>query len=74
MSADEVKYQKWQPEFQEALLELNCEKLFEKIHKFETAVFIRLQELAFSKDHHDERQAISDAISAIAVLKNEKYH
>lgn len=69
MTADEVKYPKWQPEFQEAVLEVSREKLLEKIHKFETAVFVRLQELAFSNDHRDERHAISDATSAIAALK-----
>lgn len=66
---DEVKYPKWQPEFHEALLETNRGKLLEKIHGFETAVFVRLQELALSSDHRDERIAIRDATAAIAVLK-----
>ena len=63
---------KRQAEFQEAVLELNREKLFEKIQKFETAIFVRLQELASDSDHHSERQAIQDAVSTIRVLKKDK--
>ena len=72
MSDGELKYPKWQHEFQEAVVELDGEKLIEKIHKFETAVFVRLQELASSSDHHDERQAMTDAASTIVVLKRDK--
>ena len=45
MSEGELKYPKWQAEFQEAVLELNREQLFEKIQKFETAIFVRFQSL-----------------------------
>lgn len=72
MSNEELKYPKWEPEFQEALCELDREKLFEKIQKFETAAFVRLQELASSTDHHSEREAIADAAATIATLKREK--
>jgi hypothetical protein len=71
MSDGELKY-KWQSEFQEAVVEHDRKKLFEKIQKFETAVFVRLQELASSSDHHGERQAITDAASSIAALKKNK--
>jgi hypothetical protein len=68
----ELKYPKWQAEFQDAIIEFDREKLFEKVQKFETAIFIRLQQLASSKDHHAERQAIDDALSTIRVLKKER--
>jgi hypothetical protein len=68
----EVKYPKWQCEFQEAVVELNRENLFAKIEKFETAIFLRLQELAFSSDHHSEREAIADATKTIVLLKKDK--
>ena len=71
MSNEELKYPKWQAEFQEAVVELNREKLSDKIQKFETAVSVRLQELASSADHHDERQAIDDALATVRVLKKE---
>ena len=72
MSDRELKYPKWESELQEAVIELDREKLFEKIQKLETAIFVRLQELASDSDHHSERQAIDDAVSTIRVLKKEK--
>ena len=72
MSDRELKYPRWEREFQEAVVELNREKLVEKIQKLETAIFVRLQELASDSDHHSERQAIQDAVSTIRVLKKEK--
>jgi hypothetical protein len=67
-----LKYPKWQREFQETILEFDRDKLFEKVQRFETAVFVRLQELASDSDHHDEREAIVDATSTISVLKRYK--
>jgi len=72
LSDGELKYPKWQAEFQEAVIELDREKLFGKIQKFEVAVFTRLQELASDSDHHDERQAIDDAASTLREVKKHK--
>jgi hypothetical protein len=72
MSDAELKYPKWEREFQEAVLELNREKLVEKIQDFETAIFVRLQELKFDSDHHSERQAIDDALATIRALKKDQ--
>jgi len=73
MSDGELKYLKWEREFQEAVLERDREKLFEKIQQLETAIFVRLQELASDSDHHSERQAIADAVSTIRELKKDKF-
>lgn len=72
MSDGDLKYPKWEPEFHEAVLEFDRTKLDEKIQKFETAVFARLQELSSDSDRHDERQAITDAASTIVALKKDK--
>jgi hypothetical protein len=72
MSNGELKYPKWEAEFHGAVLEFDREKLFEKIQKFETAVFARLQELASDSDHHAERQAISDATATLSTLTKQK--
>ena len=72
MNNETLKYPKWQAEFQGLVIELNREKLFDKIQKFETVVFVRLQELASSSDHHEERQAIEDALATVRVLKKDK--
>lgn len=72
MSDGDLKYPKWELEFHEVVLEFDRTKVYEKIQKFETAVFTRLQELSSDSDHHDERQAITDAASTIFVLKKDK--
>ena len=72
MSDTELKYPKWERQFQEVVLELNGEKLVAKIQTLETAIFVRLQELKSDSDHHTERQAIADALSTIRVLKKDK--
>lgn len=72
MSNGELKFPKWEAEFHEAVVEFDREKLFEKIQKFETAVFTRLQELASDSDHHAERQAMSDAATTISILRKDK--
>ena len=72
MSNEQRKYPKWQSEFEEAIVEFDPEKLVGKIKQFELAVFVRLQELACDSDHHDERQAIADALSTLRQVKRDK--
>ena len=67
-----MKYSKWQPEFEQAIIELDSERLAEKIKQFELAVFVRLQDLACNSDHHDERQAIADALTTLRAMKRDK--
>ena len=69
---DAMRYPEWQSPFQEALLEIDREKLQSKMMKAEEAIFERLQQLAGTSDSEAERQAIEDAISALRVLKTEK--
>ena len=67
-----LRFPKWQEPYQDALLELDTEKLNQRILDAETAIFLRLQELTPDSDHHEERSAICDAISGLRVLKTEK--
>ena len=69
---DAMRYPEWQGSFQEALLEIDREKLQSKMMKAEEAIFQRMQQLAGTADSEAERQAIEDAISALRVLKREK--
>jgi hypothetical protein len=57
----EILYPDWQHEFLAALLELDGNKLLERVQAAETAIFNRLQ-----------RQAIDDALASLRVLKREK--
>ena len=72
LSDKELKYPKWQSEFEEAIVEFDPAKLTEKIKQFELAVFVRVQELACNSDHHDEKQAMADALATIRDVKRDK--
>jgi hypothetical protein len=61
----------WQKIFQEALVEVNPEKLKEKIAESEAAIFQRLQALQPGPDHVEELRALQDASNALLVLKRE---
>lgn len=67
-----ILYPEWQKEFQAAILELNREKLSDRVVTAERAISKRLQALSRSSDHAGERQAIEDALSSLRLLrKNE---
>lgn len=61
----------WKKMFQEALVEVNPEKLKEKIAESEAAIFQRLQALQPSSDNVEELRALQDAANALLVLKRE---
>jgi len=72
MRDEELKYPKWEREFQDTILEFDHDKVPETAQRFENAVFVRVQELASDSAHHDEREAIADATTTISVLKKYK--
>lgn len=67
----ELRYPRWQQTYHDALLELNPQKLVQRVSQAETAVLSRLQEIRFRSDSCLEVQAIEDAINGLRVLKNE---
>jgi len=67
----EILYPEWQPEHQAALLELDTEKLRERVAAAETAIFNRLQAISQGSNHTAERQAIEDAFASLRVLKRD---
>jgi hypothetical protein len=64
-----ILYPEWQKEFQAAILELNREKLADRVVTAERAISKRLQALSRSPDSAGERQAIEDALSSLSLLK-----
>ncbi len=66
-----ILYPEWQNEFQAALLELDPEKLRERVAAAETAIFNRLQAISQGSNHTAERQALEDAFASLRVLKRE---
>jgi hypothetical protein len=72
MSESELKYPSWQSPLQEAILEFDRETLAKKIHEVETLMVERFLEISSDADHHDERQALSDATTILRGLKKAK--
>ncbi len=66
-----LKFPKWQKLCQEALVELDPEKLKERVLIAEAAVYVRLQELAQGPDGQEERQALIDVTSSLRYLKRD---
>jgi hypothetical protein len=71
LDGDGLNRFEWQGTLREALLELDAEKLRQKVTEAETAIFERLQELSLSQDSSDERRALVDATNTLRVLKKE---
>jgi hypothetical protein len=68
---DALEYPDWQRALQEALVELDTDKLKARVATAEVAIFNRLQAISQSTDHKSERQAIEDALINLRVLKRE---
>jgi hypothetical protein len=69
MNNSELKYPQWQLPYREAILEFDRNRLSDKIQKAETAVRERQQVLEQRANGQEERQALSDAISTLKILK-----
>jgi hypothetical protein len=64
-------YPHWQNEYRAALVELDPEKLSERVAAAETSIYNRLQQISQSSDHQAERQAIEDAVAGLRILKRD---
>src|SRR2546427_11490046 len=71
-STSNLKFPEWQREYQPALVEVDPQKLPERMKAAEAAIFLRQQVLANSSDGHAERQAIEDAMHALRSIQTEK--
>jgi hypothetical protein len=70
-SSPNIVYPEWQHEYQAALLELDNEKLRERVAAAETAIFNRLQAISQGSNNTAERQALEDALASLRVLKRD---
>jgi hypothetical protein len=68
---DGWEHPEWQRPVHEALVELDMEKLKVRVAAAEAAIFQRLQALSQIPDHSNERQALSDAVASLRVVKRE---
>jgi hypothetical protein len=67
----EILYPHWQNEYQAPLVELDREKLPERVASAETSIYKRLQQISQGSDDQAEYQAIEDALGALRVLKRD---
>lgn len=61
----------WFSLYKGALLELDRQKLSERIASAKEAISERLQQLEGSEDHHEERTSLADAVSGLGILEAE---
>jgi hypothetical protein len=62
----------WKGPFLEALLETDKAKITKLAYASEGAMFLRLQELAGSSDHHEERSEMQVACAALLSIRVHK--
>jgi hypothetical protein len=65
-------YPSWQIPLQEAVDEPDLQKLPEKLHAAEAAIFLRLQELSASSDGHNESDSIRLACREMLKIQTER--
>jgi hypothetical protein len=67
----DLKSSSWQRPYLDAMLEMNPDRLKDRITCAEAAIQLRLEELAGSPDSRAERQSLADAQNGLLVLKRE---
>ena len=67
-----LKFPEWQQHCLAALTEVDRKKLTDRVTDAENAIFRRRQSIAQDGNHHAERKAMEDALSALRVLKREQ--
>jgi hypothetical protein len=67
----DLNYSGWQKPYLDAMLEMNPDRLKDRIASAEAAIQLRLRELPDSPDSQAERQCLTDARNGLSVLKKE---
>jgi hypothetical protein len=62
----------WRESYEKAIQESDSTKLADYVYEAEAGIFKRLQELASSSDHHEERAEIEGASADSPALKIHK--
>ena len=66
------KYLEWQDAYRAARVETDESQLLARVKDAETAIFRRLQAIAESTDHHEERLEMDNAISNLRTWQTTK--
>jgi hypothetical protein len=67
---NETESQPWYQLCASAVIELDPERLIERVNAAEAAIHSRLRDLQYDSDHHDERQLMEDAYRTLDFLRH----
>ncbi len=70
--SSDLRFPKWQPQYQAALMELDHGKLLGRVTEAEYAIYLRLNSLTNTTNSHPELLAIEDALASLRLLKREQ--
>lgn len=71
MVINDLPYPRWQSCYRDALIELDQDKLVERVRQAESAIVDRLEALPSCRESLMELQAIEDALANLRCLKRE---
>jgi hypothetical protein len=66
---NESESQPWYQLYTSAVVELDPERLIERVNATEAAIHSRLRDLQYDSDHHEERQLMEDAHRTLDFLR-----
>jgi len=69
MPLNKAESQSWYQLYASAVVELDHERLIERVNAAEVAIQGRLQDLQYDSDHHEERRLMADARYTLASLR-----
>jgi len=70
---ENLQYSIWQKPYQNALTELDPQKVLARVSVAETAIALRMKQTSGSSDGQDEQRALKGAREALNTLKNLKF-
>jgi hypothetical protein len=72
--SEQLKYPLSQQLLREAILEFDADRLSSKVQRVEKAIHDSLHELTPESDDFDERQALTDGLATVEILKRKRTH
>jgi hypothetical protein len=71
---EKISSESWEERYMQTILEVNGQKMPERITATRQAITGRLRDLEHDSDHHAERHQIENALRALSVLEGEVKH
>jgi hypothetical protein len=74
MFAENKSWEGWEERYMQTILEVNGQKMPERITATRQAIAGRLRDLEHDSDHHGERSRMDAALRALSMLEGEVQH